>query len=174
MVTALAPYKRVDEAICACAALGRKLKIVGSGPERKRLQVLARDRGGEVEFLGFVQDEELAEWYGRAKGLLFPGIEDFGIAPVEAIAAGCPVVALKQGGILDSMTDRTAVLYSEESVEGLVQAIRDFELRSFDERELRRRAAQFTPERFLAGFEEILAEVLPGMALRDLAFGTYN
>jgi hypothetical protein len=55
-----------------------------------------------------------------------------------------------------------------------VQAIRDFELRSFDERELRRRAAQFTPERFLAGFEEILAEVLPGMALRDLAFGTYN
>lgn len=72
------------------------------------------------------------------------------------------------------MTDRTAVLYSEESVEGLVQAIRDFELRSFDERELRLRAAQFTPERFLAGFEEILAEVLPGMALRDLAFGTYN
>ena len=174
MVTALAPYKRVDAAICACAALGRKLKIVGSGPERKRLQVLARDRGGEVEFLGFVQDEELAEWYGRAKGLLFPCIEDFGIAPVEAIAAGCPVVALKQGGILDSMTDRTAVLYSEESVEGLVQAIRDFELRSFDERELRLRAAQFTPERFLAGFEEILAEVLPGMALRDLAFGTYN
>ncbi len=174
MVAALAPYKRVDEAICACAALGRKLKIAGSGPERKRLQALARERGGEVEFLGFVPDQELAEFYGRARGLLFPGIEDFGIVPVEAIAAGCPVIALKQGGILDSMTDRTAVLYSEESVEGLMQAVRDFELRSFDERELRRQAAKFAPEKFLAGFEEILAEVLSGTARQEMAFGTYS
>ena len=174
MVTALAPYKRVDEAICACAALGRKLKIVGSGPERKRLEALARERGGEVEFFGFVGEEKLGDYYGRAKGLLFPGIEDFGIVPVEAIASGCPVIALKKGGILDSMTDRTAVLYSDESVEGLVQAIRDFELRSFDERELRRRAARFSPEKFLAGFEDILAEVLKETAPRVLAYGTYN
>jgi glycosyltransferase involved in cell wall biosynthesis len=169
MVTALAPYKRVDEAICACAELKRKLKIAGSGPEQKRLQALARERGGEVEFLGFVQDEALAECYGRAKGLLFPGIEDFGIVPVEAIAAGCPVIALKMGGVLDSMTDRTAVLYSEESVEGLIQAIREFELRGFDERELRRQAAKFAPEKFLAGFEDILAEVLSGTSGREMA-----
>lgn len=174
MVTALAPYKRVDEAICACATLGRKLKLVGSGPEGKRLEALARDRGGEVEFLGFVGDQELADYYGRAKGLLFPGIEDFGIVPVEAIAAGCPVIALKKGGVLDSMTDRTAVLYNCESVEGLVQAIRDFELRRFDERELRRQAARFSPERFLAGLEEILADALQGTERRQLVYGTYN
>jgi glycosyltransferase involved in cell wall biosynthesis len=174
MVTALAPYKRVDEAIRACAALGRKLKIIGSGPERKHLQALARDRGGDVEFLGFVGDEELADYYRRAKALLFPGIEDFGIVPVEAIAAGCPVIALKKGGILDSMTDRTAVLYSNETADGLVQAIREFELRSFDERELRRRAAHFSPERFLAGLEEILADVMQGTERRTLVYGTYN
>jgi hypothetical protein len=65
-------------------------------------------------------------------------------------------------------------LYSDESVEGLVQAIRDFELRSFDERDLRRRAARFAPEKFLAGFEDILAEVLKETAPRVLAYGTYN
>lgn len=160
MVTALAPYKRVDEAICACAALGRKLTIIGSGPERKRLESLARSVGGEVEFRGFVDDLELVDHYRRAKALLFPGIEDFGIVPVEAIAAGCPVVALGKGGVLDSMTDKTAVLYSDESVNGLVQAIREFELRSFDEHELRRQAAKFSPDKFLVGFEEILADVL--------------
>lgn len=174
IVSALAPYKRVDEAICACAALGRKLKIIGSGPERKRLEALARDRGGEVEFLGFVGGEELASYYGRAKALLFPGIEDFGIVPVEAIATGCPVIALQKGGVLDSMTDTTAVFYASETVEGLVQAIRDFELRSFDERELRRRAAQFSRERFLAGLEEILAAVLQTTEHRQLVYATYN
>lgn len=174
MVTALAPYKRVDQAISACAAVGRKLKVIGSGPERKRLEALARGCGGEVEFVGFVRDEQLADCYRRAKGLLFPGIEDFGIVPVEAIAAGCPVIALKKGGILDSMTDSTAVLYTSETVEGMVQAIRDFELRSFDDRELRRRAAQFSPEKFLDGLERILADVLPGTERRQLMCATYN
>ncbi len=174
MVTALAPYKRADEAIFACAKMGRKLKIVGSGPERRRLESLAKGLGAEAEFLGFVNDDDLAKYYGRAKALLFPGIEDFGIVPVEAIAAGCPVIGLKKGGILDSMTDRTAVLYCDESVNGLVQAIREFELRSFDERELRRRAARFAPERFLAGFEEILAEVLHTKKQHSLAYGTYS
>ena len=174
MVTALAPYKRVDEAICACAVTGRKLKIIGSGPERKSLEALAGNRGSEVEFLGFVGDEKLADYYRRAKALLFPGVEDFGIVPVEAIAAGCPVIALKKGGILDSMTDRTAVLYTNETVDGLVQAIRDFELRSFDERELRRRAARFSPERFLAGLEEILADILQGTERRAFAFKANN
>ncbi len=174
MVTALAPYKRVDQAICACASLGSKLKIVGSGPERKRLERLAAERRADVEFLGFVSDEELANFYRRAKALLFPGIEDFGIVPVEAIAAGCPVIALKKGGVLDSMTAQTAVLYNSETVDGLVEAIREFELRSFDDSQLRRRAARFAPEKFLAGFEEIMAELLEETADRDLAYGTYN
>jgi glycosyltransferase involved in cell wall biosynthesis len=162
MVTALAPYKRVDDAVRACAALGRKLKIIGSGPEQVNLQALARDLGGEVEFCGFVSDDQLVDYYSRARALLFPGVEDFGIVPVEAIAAGCPVVALLRGGVLDSMTDETAVLYTEQSVNGLVQAILDCERRSFDEVDLRRRASKFAPDRFLFEFERILLNTLEG------------
>jgi glycosyltransferase involved in cell wall biosynthesis len=99
VVSALVPYKRTEQAIEACAALGKSLVIVGSGPEEKALRKLAQSLGGSVEFLGFVKDEALAKLYGQGRALLFPGVEDFGIVPVEAIAAGCPVIALKEGGI---------------------------------------------------------------------------
>ncbi|MFZ0792494.1 MAG: glycosyltransferase [Candidatus Korobacteraceae bacterium] len=156
MVTALAPYKRVDHAIRACASLGRQLRIVGSGPEEKNLKSLARDAGAKVQFMGFVDGADLVEYYRRARGLLCPGVEDFGIVPVEAIATGCPVVAFRQGGVLDSMTDETAHLYSEQTVEGLREAMLSFEGREFSERELRNRAASFAPECFLGRFEQIL------------------
>ncbi len=97
VVSALVPYKRVDQAIAACAALGRSLKIVGSGPDMKALRALATKLYADVEFLGFVSDDDLGLYYSRARALLFPGVEDFGIVPVEAIATGCPVIAL-QGG----------------------------------------------------------------------------
>ena len=83
MVSALAPYKRVDHAIRACAMLGRELRIVGSGPEEKKLKSLARDVGADVQFMGFVDGADLVEYYRRARGLLFPGVEDFGIVPVK-------------------------------------------------------------------------------------------
>ena len=108
VVSALVPYKRVDHAILACARSGRPLKIVGSGPEMERLKMLATELGAEVEFAGFASDETLVEYYRCARALLFPGVEDFGIVPVEAIAAGCPVIAFKKGGVLDSMTEETA------------------------------------------------------------------
>jgi glycosyltransferase involved in cell wall biosynthesis len=166
MVSALAPYKRVDHAIRACASLGRDLRIVGSGPEEKKLKSLARDVGANVEFMGFVDGADLVEYYRRARGLLFPGVEDFGIVPVEAIATGCPVVAFRRGGVLDSMTDETAELYSEETVEGLREAIVSFENRSFSEQELRDRAARFAPECFLSRFEQILERALNDWRLR--------
>ena len=100
VVSALVPYKRVDHAIRACARLDRQLKIVGSGPETERLRQLALELGAKVEFAGFTDDEQLVGYYLRAKALLFPGVEDFGIVPVEAIAAGCPVIAFKKGGQL--------------------------------------------------------------------------
>ncbi|MGA2369574.1 MAG: glycosyltransferase [Candidatus Korobacteraceae bacterium] len=156
VVSALAPYKRVDHAIRACAMLGRELRIVGSGPEERKLRLLARDIGANVQFLGFVNARDLVEYYRRAKGVLFPGVEDFGIVPVEAIATGCPVVAFRKGGVLDSMTGETAELYSEQTVEGLREAIVRFEKREFPEHELRSRAARFAPECFLSQFEQIL------------------
>ena len=160
VVSALAPYKRVDHAIRACATLGRKLKIVGAGPEEKGLRALALELRSDVEFIGFVGDSDLVEYYRRARGLLFPGVEDFGIVPLEAIAAGCPVVAFRLGGVLDSMTSQTAEFYSSETVEGLRDAILKFESRTFSDEELRNRAAEFAPEKFLSRFEQILERAL--------------
>jgi glycosyltransferase involved in cell wall biosynthesis len=139
---------------------------VGSGPEEKSLKALARDVGAKVEFMGFVAGADLMEYYRRAKGLLFPGVEDFGIVPVEAIATGCPVVAFRKGGVLDSMTDDTAQLYSQETVEGLREAIVSFESRTFAEQELRSRAARFAPECFLSRFEQILERALEDWRVR--------
>jgi len=160
IVSALAPYKRVDRAIAACAALGRPLKIVGSGPEEKRLKAQAVKLGAVVEFLGFVSDDDLRFYYSRARALLFPGVEDFGIVPVEAIASGCPVIALGEGGILDSMTSRTAVLYPEGSVDGLIRAIGEFESRSFNPADLRKQAEKFSVDAFVSGFQDVLARAM--------------
>jgi glycosyltransferase involved in cell wall biosynthesis len=160
MVTALVPYKRVDQAIAACASLGRSLKIVGKGPEEKRLKALVRELDASVEFLGFVSDEELLDCYGRAKGLIFPGVEDFGLVPVEAIAAGCPVLALAKGGVVDSMTRETAEFYEEYSAAALQQAMLRFEAREFSDAGLRRRAAEFTREQFCRRFEAILKRAM--------------
>ncbi|PYX62790.1 MAG: hypothetical protein DMG78_32725 [Acidobacteria bacterium] len=92
--------------------------------------------------------------------MLFPGIEDFGIVPVEAMAAGCPVIAFGEGGILDSMNDSTGVLYSEQTLEGLKSAIFEFEGRSFDSAEIREHSAAFNKDAFVSGFDRVLVEVL--------------
>ena len=160
MVSALAPYKRVDHAIQACASLGRGLKIVGSGPEEGRLRALARSLGADVEFLGFVSDDELARYYARGRALLFPGVEDMGLVPLEAIAAGCPVVALAQGGVLDTMTSATAVLYQTPTAEGLSEAILECEARVFDREVLRRRAQEFSKDKFQKRFLEVFTVAL--------------
>lgn len=162
VVSALVPYKRVEHAIEACARMNRPLKVIGLGPELKTLTQLALDKKASVEFLGFVPDEALADYYSRAKALLFTGIEDFGLVPVESIAAGCPVVAFAQGGILDSMTNETCVFYFEQSAEGLMSAMKDFENRqsAFSTQELRKRAALFSEDAFLADFEKILQRAM--------------
>jgi glycosyltransferase involved in cell wall biosynthesis len=162
VVSALVPYKRVDQAIRACARLDRPLKIVGSGPEAEKLRRLARDLGAKVDFAGFTDDDQLVGYYLRAKALLFPGVEDFGIVPVEAIAAGCPVIAFKKGGILDSMTEQTAVFYKEQTEKGLSEGIQRFEATQsrFDEATLRQRATLFSEAAFLKGFERLLDQAL--------------
>jgi glycosyltransferase involved in cell wall biosynthesis len=160
VVSALVPYKRVQHAIRACAQLGRRLKLVGKGPEMANLKQLAASLNADVEFIGFVSDDDLAHYYRRARALLFPGVEDFGIVPVEAIACGCPVIALGVGGILDSMTDRTAVLYTQPTVEGMTEAMSVFEAREgdFEESDLRARAALFSEANFLERLEKVLVQ----------------
>jgi glycosyltransferase involved in cell wall biosynthesis len=167
VVSALVPYKRVDQAIRACANLGRPLKIVGSGPEESRLRQLAGELGAVVDFAGFASDEEVVEYYSHARALIFPGVEDFGIVPVEAIAAGCPVVAFKKGGVLDSMTEDTATFYAEQTTGCLIQAIREFEATEsrFSTDALRKHAARFSEGEFHAGFEDFLQSALTNLLI---------
>ena len=160
VVSALVPYKRLDHAILACAALKRQLKIIGTGPDHKRLQALAHSTGAEVEFSGFVTDDDLPAYYARASALLFPGVEDFGIVPVEALAAGCPVIALNQGGVCESMTAKTATLYSDPTPDGLRGAIVQFESTAFDEEELRQRSLVFSKDKFISRFRILLNDTL--------------
>jgi glycosyltransferase involved in cell wall biosynthesis len=165
VVSALVPYKRIDLAIRACRLLGRRLLVVGSGPEAPRLQALA---GPGVEFLGWREDAEVAELYRRCRAVLFPGLEDFGIVPVEAMAAGRPVIAFGAGGVLETVAPLggaeppTGVFFQEQRVEALVEAIRRFEAAAhrFDPDALRARAERFDRSRFLARFAAYVEAIL--------------
>lgn len=148
------PYKRVGLAVQACERLGRRLLVAGTGRDLERVRQLA---GPHTEFLGHVPQEDVPNLFSRARALLFPGLEDFGIVPVEAQAAGVPVVAYHAGGISDSVIDgTTGVLYPRGSVEGLIDGITRFESLSFDHQAIRDNALRFAPERFAAAFAEQL------------------
>ncbi len=124
VVSALVPYKRVDQAIEACRDSGRRLTIIGEGPERPRLEALA---GPNVRFLGWQPDDVIRDHYRRCRALLFPGEEDFGIVPVEALACGAPVIALGRGGAAETVDDAVGRTYPEPTAEGLREAINAWE-----------------------------------------------
>ncbi len=145
-VSALSPYKRVEVAIVACERLGLELRVVGVGPEGRRLERLA---GPRTQLLGRVEGEELRRLYRGARLFLQPGIEDFGIASVEALACATPVVATGRGGILDIVEDGVhGVLYEGTSVEALAAAIDKSLGIRFNESKLANRAQSFSKIRF--------------------------
>ncbi len=125
-VSALVPYKKLELAVAACRQLGRKLVVIGAGPERKRLEQAA---GPGVELLGWRSDEEIRDYLRRCRALLFPGQEDFGIVPVEAHACGTPVVAYGQGGATETVLAASerqpgaGVFFAEQTPEALAAAI---------------------------------------------------
>jgi glycosyltransferase involved in cell wall biosynthesis len=148
VVSALTPYKRVDLAVEACNRLGRRLLVVGSGPEERRLRALA---GPTVELLGWRDDAQIAELYARCRALLFPPLEDFGITPLEAMAAGRPVIAFGEGGARETVVGLgegeppTGLFFARQRAEDLTEAIRRFEAcaQQFEPKALRRRAEAF-------------------------------
>ena len=141
IVSSLSPYKRIDVAIEAFNRLGRPLRIVGLGPELRRLKRLA---GKNIEFLGWVEPAVLRDLYRGCRALVFPGEEDFGIAPVEAMASGKPVIGYGRGGLTETVSDgATGIHFSPSSPPALCEAVRSLETISFDPELIRKSALRF-------------------------------
>jgi glycosyltransferase involved in cell wall biosynthesis len=149
------PYKRVDLAVAACAQLGRRVRVAGDG--RALEGVRAQAPGEGAEFFGKVSPAERDRLLSGARALLFPGEEDFGIVPVEAQAAGLPVIAYGVGGAAETVVDgRTGVLFAEQSASALAQAIERFEAIALDARAVRENARRFGRERFRAEMSDVI------------------
>lgn len=156
IVSALAPYKRVDLAVEAFNRLGARLLVVGTGPEAKRLQALARKN---VEFLGWQSDEQLRDFYAGCRALIFPGVEDFGIVPVEAMASGKPVIALGQGGALETvLPNLSGLLFAEQTVDSLTDAVRRFDEGRFSPATIRAHALRFDRDVYRREMRHFIAE----------------
>ena len=146
VVSALVPYKHIEVAIEACRRAHTPLKIVGVGPERERLEARA---GSDVEFLGACTDDEVRELYRGARGLLLPGEEDFGIAPVEALACGRPVIGLARGGATETVEDgSTGVLVDELTPDAFAEGINRAGALAFDSEYIREHSLRFSRSRF--------------------------
>ena len=152
MVSALVPYKKVDLAVRVFNGLGLPLRIVGRGPELKRLKRSAADN---IQFLGWLSDAEVRDQYRNCRALIFPGEEDFGLTPIEANACGTPVIAYRKGGALESMVDgRTALFFDEQTEDSLASAVKRFENTKFDPKTCRENSLRFSAGVFKDRFYE--------------------
>lgn len=157
IVSRLVGYKKFDLAVQACSELGKKLIVIGEGPEKEKLEKLANEN---VIFLGRQSDDVVKKYMSECKALLFPGEEDFGIVPVEAQSCGRPVIAYGKGGVLDTVIDeKTGILFKEQTVESLKEAITKFETMKFDKQEIRKHALGFDEEVFREKIKKYIEEV---------------
>ncbi len=153
-------YKRIDLAIEACNALGRRLIITGDGPETSRLRSIA---GSTISFVGRCSFDELKRYYAEASAFLMPGEEDFGIAPVEAMASGRPVIAFASGGATETVIDyKTGIFFREQSVESLKDGILAYEscADTFDPDAIRAHALGYAKSRFMSEFASFVREAM--------------
>lgn len=159
IVSRLIPYKRIDLAVQAFTQLGLPLVIVGDGRDRANLEKMA---GPSIRFLGRVDDRELAGLMAGCRAFIFPGLEDFGIAPLEAQAAGRPVIAFAGGGALDTVREgETGLFFHEQTPAALAEAVQRFESLgedSFDPRRIRRHAERFSAAQFREKFRRYVEE----------------
>ncbi len=141
-------WKRIDLAVKACLMTQRKLVVIGEGPEHKKLVRMAK-YSGLVEFLPLMGKKELVKYLARAKGYLFPSMEPFGIAPVEALAAGCPVIAYYDGGSKDYIDDgKNGIMFKEQTAVSLAEAILKFDKKKFNREKISKMVSKFDVPRF--------------------------
>ena len=141
-------WKRLDLAVQACLMTQRRLVVIGEGPEHKKLVKMA-EGSDLIEFLPLMKKEELAQYLAKARGYLFPSLEPFGIAPVEALATGCPVIAYGVGGARDYVEDRkNGLLFEPQSAKALAETILKFEKMKFNRAKITKTVDGFSVERF--------------------------
>ncbi len=166
MISAFAPYKKVDQAVLAFNKLGRRLMIVGKGQEEKKIRKLA---GRNIEFLGWVDDKELPDLYAGCRALVFPGVEDFGLVPVEVQAAGRPVIAYGRGGVLETVVpylDKahpgSGLFFGEQTPQALIRAVEKFEEVEdhFEPKRIREHAMRFDKKRFIREFKTLVGNAM--------------
>lgn len=159
VLSRLSQYKRIDLAVQACKELNLPLVVIGSGEEERELKKL----GGDTTFLGWMEDVRKVEYLRNARALIFPGEEDFGIVPVEAMAAGKPVIAFNKGGLLETVAEgKTGIFFPEQTVESLKQAIRSFieKEKDFNAESISEHAQKFSRTRFQHQIKELVDKLL--------------
>ncbi len=160
VVSVLAAYKQIDLAIQAFKGTKRKLLIAGDGPERENLEKLAGS-ATNIRFLGRISQSDKLKLLSTARGFVFCNAEDFGISPVEAVASGAPVIALRAGGVAETMVEHvTAEFFDEPTVEQLRAALGRVETRNWDRAKMHRRASQFSYEKFRMGMQAVMEKLL--------------
>jgi glycosyltransferase involved in cell wall biosynthesis len=158
IVGRLVPYRRIDLLIAAFNKLGKPLLIAGSGRDRARLEALA---GPTIQFLGYVPDADLPDLLARAKGFMFPGEEDFGIAPIQAMAAGRPAIAYAAGGALDTvLPGQTGILFAEQTVEAIMAAVAECEAVTWDTAVIQQHAQQFDTAVFKTKMQQFIEQTM--------------
>lgn len=158
VVSRLVPYKRVDLAIRACNELGLPLTVIGGGTELGRLRSLA---GPTVQVVGRRSDTEIAAAYAQASAFIFPAEEDFGLTPVEAMAAGTPVIAYGRGGATETVIDgKSGLFFAEQTVGSLKEALQRFNAEDFDSAAIRRHAETYDEVVFIKRMKEFVADSL--------------
>ena len=158
MVGRFLPYKRFDLAIKTFNQLGLPLKIIGDGPEKKKLQKEAKSN---IEFVGLVSDEKLKDYYAHCQAFIFPQEEDFGITAVEAMAAGRPVIAYQAGGALEIVQPGiTGLFFKEQTKEHLIEVLRNFKSADFNPNLIREKAVEFDEGKFKEKIKELIDNAL--------------
>lgn len=156
VVSRLTPPKKLDLAVEACNKLKKPLHIIGTGDDKERLQSLA---GPTVKFLGFLSDQEIAVELMNCRALLFPGVDDFGLTPVETMASGRPVIAFAEGGATETVIDgKTGILFQEQSVDGVIDGIRKLDkiINKLDAKEIRKHSEKFSKIEFQKNLKHVI------------------